>query len=88
MLRHAAVFSDFSSYPGGTYWGNGDILMSKKTGKPAGHCMLIIGYDDTMQALLIQNSEGTVWGIGGRIWMAYSTFQFLLQGQAIFEKDW
>lgn len=82
------LFSDFSSYTGGTYWGNGDILMSRKTGKPAGHCMLIIGYDDTTQALLIQNSEGAVWGIGGRIWMAYSTFQFLAQGQAIFEKDW
>lgn len=82
------LFSDFSSYSGGTYWGNGDVIVSKKTGKPAGHCMLIIGYDDATNALLIQNSYGTAWGIGGRVWMAYATFQFLSQGQAMFEKDW
>ena len=61
------LFTDWSSYSGGAlpYWGNGDVIMSQKTGKPAGHCMLIIGYDDNSRAVLIQNSEGKVWGAGG-----------------------
>ena len=46
--------------------------------------MLIIGYDDTQQALLIQNSQGTAWGISGNVWMAYATFQALAQGQAFY----
>jgi len=62
--------------------------------------MLIIGYDDTKQALLIQNSEGSNWGstIGGEppnaegtdagyIWMAYSTFTALAQGRAFYEEE-
>jgi C1A family cysteine protease len=83
------LFSDWSQYTDGStpYWGNGEILASKKTGKPAGHCMLIVGYNDATGAVLIQNSEGKVWGIAGYIWMAYSTFQFLSQGQAFYVKD-
>ncbi|MGA9869120.1 MAG: C1 family peptidase [Acetobacteraceae bacterium] len=83
------LFTDWSQYTGGAtpYWGNGDILTSKETGAPAGHCMLIIGYNDETGALLIQNSEGKVWGIAGYVWMAYSTFQFLSQGQAFYAAD-
>jgi len=83
------LFTDWTDYSGGEapYWGNGDVMISRKSGKPAGHCMLIIGYSDSIGALLIQNSEGRVWGITGYVWMAYSTFQFLAQGQAFFVKD-
>jgi C1A family cysteine protease len=63
--------------------GNGQIAYGQN-GKPVGHCMLIIGYDDTRQALLIQNSQGTAWGSSGYVWMAYATFQALAQGQAIY----
>jgi C1A family cysteine protease len=83
------LFSDWKDYAGGDapYWGNGDVIVSKKTGKPAGHCMLIVGYDDAAGALLIQNSEGCVWGIAGYVWMAYATFQFLAEGKALFVHD-
>ena len=80
------LFTDWKVYSGGDvpYWGNGEISISKKTGKPAGHCMLIIGYSDSAGGFLIQNSEGRAWGIAGYIWIAYSTFQFLAAGQAFF----
>ena len=65
------------------YWGNG-VLLIGKDGKPAGHCMLIVGYDDALGALRIQNSQGTDWGTGGYVWMAYTTFQTLAQGTALY----
>ncbi|KSV64377.1 hypothetical protein N182_10700 [Sinorhizobium sp. GL2] len=54
-----------------------------------GHCMLIIGYDDEQQAILIQNSFGENWGCEwngrrGYIWMGYELFQCLAQGQAMY----
>lgn len=54
-----------------------------------GHCMLIIGYDDEQQAILIQNSFGEKWGCEwngrhGYIWMGYELFQYLAQGQAMY----
>lgn len=54
-----------------------------------GHCMLIIGYDDEQQAILIQNSFGQDWGCEwngrrGYIWMSYELFQYLAQGQAMY----
>ena len=79
------LFTDWSKYKGEKpYWGNGEVMVSKKGDRPAGHCMLIIGYDDSIGALLIQNSEGRLWGSAGYVWMAYSTFQFLAQGQAFY----
>ncbi|RZN34001.1 hypothetical protein CWO90_08225 [Bradyrhizobium sp. Leo121] len=58
-------------------------------GKLVGHCMLIIGYDDDQQAILIQNSFGPDWGhqwngSGGYIWMSYKLFQYLAQGKAMY----
>ena len=60
-------------------------------GKLVGHCMLIIGYDDSedKQAFLIQNSFGPGWGgqwngSGGYVWMGYTLFQYLAQGQAFY----
>jgi C1A family cysteine protease len=58
-------------------------------GTLVGHCMLIIGYDDNQQAILIQNSFGPNWGhqwngSGGYIWMSYKLFQYLAQGKAMY----
>ena len=36
-----------------------------------GHAVLAVGYDDAKQALLIRNSWGPEWGIGGYCWMPY-----------------
>jgi C1A family cysteine protease len=79
------LYTDWRSYRGEPvpYVGN-DKIAKRKNGKDAGHCMMIIGYDDTMGAYRIQNSEGTQWGDCGYVWMAYATFEALAQGTAYF----
>lgn len=37
-----------------------------------GHCIVIVGYDDTLQAFLIRNSWGTSWGINGHFYLSYN----------------
>ena len=93
-----SLFTDWASYDGTTvpYVGNG-IVAKEKDGSRVGHCMMIIGYDDDLQAILIQNSEGSDWGgtftgvppnagrtDAGYVWMAYCTFTALAQGRAFF----
>jgi Papain family cysteine protease len=82
------LYTDWKDYRGDPvpYSGHGIIIVGK-SGKPAGHCMLIIGHNDTMRAVLIQNSQGTAWGRDGYVWMAYETFQALAQGQAFYVDD-
>lgn len=86
-----SLYTDFPHYDGTQvpYVGNGCILTNRKTGKPAGHCMLIIGFDDTIGsgAFYIQNSFGTAWGSDGFMWMAYDTFTTLAQGKAFYVND-
>lgn len=86
-----SLYTDFGSYTGDPvpYVGNGTIRMNPKTGKPVGHCMLIIGYDDTVGpgAFYIQNSLGSGWGSNGFVWMAYDTFTTLAQGKAFYVVD-
>ncbi|MDP3553054.1 C1 family peptidase [Methylocystis sp.] len=83
-----ALNSAFIAYDGSPSPMNGPFDKIKNPdGGLVGHCMLIIGYDDSQGAILIQNSFGTDWGAtwngsGGYIWMAYDLFQFLAQGQA------
>lgn len=79
------LYTDFAKYDGtpNPYVGNG-IFATKPNDQLVGHCMLIIGYDDTTQAVLIQNSFGSDWGSDGYVWMAYQTFQALAQGTAVY----
>jgi hypothetical protein len=86
LVYGTRLYTDWGAYNGDPvpYVGNGQIVYNKKTGKPAGHCLLIIGYDDTQQALLIQNSQSTAWGSDGYVWMAYATFTALAQGTAFY----
>lgn len=37
----------------------------------SGHCMLIVGYDDALQAFRVRNSWGETWGDSGHLWLAY-----------------
>lgn len=85
------LYTDFPTYSGADvpYIGSGIYLINTKTGAPAGHCMLIIGYNDDYQgpdgsigAVYIQNSFGADWGSNGYVWMAYPTFQAMAQGAA------
>jgi len=47
------------------------------TGKPGGHAMVVIGYDDDKYggAFEILNSWGTNWGNNGFIWVRYADFK-------------
>lgn len=36
-----------------------------------GHALLVVGYDDDARALLVRNSWGVSWGIGGYGWLPY-----------------
>lgn len=88
-----SLYTDFPSYGrvgpvAVPYTGNGRIL-TRADGRRAGHCLLIVGYDDGLGAVLLRNSFGPGWGIGwggsgGHMWMAYRTFQALAQGSAFF----
>jgi hypothetical protein len=87
------LYTDFPTYNGAItpYIGSGIYLVNKNTGVLAGHCMLIIGYNDdyrgpdgSIGAVYIQNSFGTDWGSDGYVWMAYPTFQAMAQGSAFY----
>ena len=36
-----------------------------------GHAVMAVGYDDRRKAVLVRNSWGRSWGIGGHFWMPY-----------------
>ncbi len=86
-LAYGTVYyTDFFAYKGsGVYTGSGEIR--KQNGKPVGHAMMVIGYDDAKNAVRIQNSHGTSFGDKGYIWMAYDTFQKCCQGPAFYVPD-
>ena len=98
LLRYSLVYgtylyTDFPTYNGAAtpYIGSGIYLVNKNTGALAGHCMLIIGYNDayagpdgSIGAVCIQNSFGSDWGSDGYVWMAYPTFQAMAQGTAFY----
>jgi len=59
------VYNDFYSYRSGVY--------SYTTGSYVGaHAVLIVGYDDTLQAFIVKNSWGSGWGEAGYFLIAYS----------------
>lgn len=61
---------DSNFYTGGG--GNCDWVWNFRGYLMAGHAAVIVGYDDSKGAYLIQNSWGPEWGCGGKIWMDYS----------------
>ncbi len=75
------VYSEYDQpLPGGlvAYPGTGSVYRG-------GHANVAVGYDDSLQigtdrgALLIRNSWGPEWGLGGYGWMSY---QYVLKGLA------
>lgn len=58
------VYNDFFSYKSGVY--------SHQTGDQAGgHCVTIVGYDDSLGCWICKNSWGTGWGESGFFRIAY-----------------
>lgn len=60
------VHESFLHYQGGVYYNLGpqDPVMG-------GHCVTVVGYDDSIGAWLIRNSWGTGWGEEGYCWIKY-----------------
>lgn len=48
-----------------------DALAGPPKTTDGGHCMLAVGYDDTLCALRIRNSWGSGWGDHGHYWLPY-----------------
>lgn len=85
------LYNDFGAYRGAPapYVGSGTPKIGKD-GKPSRHCMMIIGYDDTMPytnrkgkqqkgAYYVQNSFGIGWGASGYFWIAYESYLDLME---------
>lgn len=88
----------FGTYTGGVYAAptscgsdakckifNG-IACIASTSEPSGcaqHGVAIVGYDDAMGAIRIQNSFGPDWGESGYMWMSYDTWEAIYIGATI-----
>ncbi|HEY1428154.1 MAG TPA: C1 family peptidase, partial [Candidatus Tumulicola sp.] len=59
------VYNDFFGYQSGVYKAN------TQTGVAGGHCIVIVGYDDSKQAWLVRNSWSELWGMSGYCWFGY-----------------
>lgn len=46
-------------------------IPSKREQPMGGHAVLAVGYNDKREALLVRNSWGTTWGMGGYFWLPY-----------------
>ena len=76
LISGAAISFGFNVYS--SFWGSWSnttgIMPIPKRGEyfEGGHAITAIGFDDSIQCFLIQNSWGTSWGKDGYFWMPYS----------------
>jgi hypothetical protein len=68
------VYPDFESASGSSVYSPSDTGCSL-----GGHCVAIVGYDDTRQAFRIMNSWSPSWGDNGFLWVAYNAIPSLVQ---------
>ncbi len=61
------VYQDFDGYHDGVYIRD----THPSNGLRGGHCVCIVGYDDSKRAWLMKNSWGTGWGMNGYCWIGY-----------------
>jgi len=54
---------------------NGVYIYRKYKNSDGGHAMLVVGYDDDMNAFKVVNSWGKGWGNDGFVWIDYTAFQ-------------
>jgi C1A family cysteine protease len=74
-------FSVYQSFISDEVWNTGVVPMpspnepgANEDGSPAGHAMLVVGYDDSEQRFIIRNSWGEEWGMQGYGTMPYAYF--------------
>ncbi|HEU5046604.1 MAG TPA: C1 family peptidase [Rickettsiales bacterium] len=60
------VYNDFFAYGP-----NSGVYTKTNNTVAGGHCIVIVGYDDSKNAWLIRNSWGTGWGMQGYCWFGY-----------------
>lgn len=53
---------------------NGNYIYRKFKKETGSHAMLVVGYDDDMNAFKVVNSWGKNWGNDGFVWLDYSAF--------------
>jgi C1A family cysteine protease len=61
------VYWDFQAYGPSS----GVYICNPASGIDGGHCVMIVGYDDSKKAWLMRNSWGTGWGMAGYCWFGY-----------------
>lgn len=61
-------YYDFMSYGPNS----GVYTCNESSGVAGGHCIVIVGYDDSKQAWLVRNSWNTGWGMDGYCWFKYN----------------
>jgi Papain family cysteine protease len=67
VITWLEVYQDFGGYSSGVYQ-RSNAPWNTLTGT---HFMLVVGYDDALQAWLCKNSWGTDWGMSGYCWVRY-----------------
>jgi hypothetical protein len=81
-------YDDFFGYGSGVYKKSANAKVA------GGHCIVIVGYDDSKQAWLVRNSWGTGWGMGGYCWFGYgecdmdANAKFGVAGSAVNPDPW
>ena len=66
VTAYVYVDRTFQAYVGGVY-------NNTKTYRYTNHQIQLVGWDDTAGAWLLKNSWGTGWGIGGYMWITYTS---------------
>lgn len=70
------VYPDFENATGPSVYSHSGASGDCSLG---GHCVALVGWDDTRQAFRIMNSWGTSWGDNGFLWVSYDTFGIMVQ---------
>jgi C1A family cysteine protease len=65
LVTGFTVYNDFFAYSGGVYRWN------QQGSSVGGHCVCVIGYDESQQAWICKNSWGTGWGMSGFFLIGY-----------------
>ncbi|MBU0674096.1 MAG: hypothetical protein KJ950_05595 [Proteobacteria bacterium] len=66
------IYSDFYAYMSGIYAPVSSAVQYDKC-----HAVLVVGYDDAAQCLIIKNSWGNDWGEGGYFRLSYDAFDII-----------